>query len=303
MKANKRIEAIASQLIANGKELVGSGALITTVGNTLLEQAENLLAQYSTLQAVDIKVANEKASSKGGKRGIPPVSIKNVEGFSKALQSALIKNGIKYTSDLRSTPKPTLRKEYASVENGLKELADFLNYPNLLSTTDNRGRKTKINKEVAKKEVVKKKVAKVTSSTEKRGRKEIKISDMTIFSKGLKKKFESLGITTAKELREIPKSKLRSDFSNVKNGLKELSEYLNYPSLIGSGQRGRKPSVEKHSIGELGLATNMFNKLNLAGFKFAEDIMSAEIGELTNIKGIGQKRANQLQYEASRIAS
>lgn len=297
MKANKRIEAIASQLIANGKELVGSGALITTVGNTLLGQAETLLAQSSKANSLSIEPANDPVSYTGGKRGLAPVAITSVTSFSKELQAELMKNGVVHTSDLRNVPKPKLRKEYADVKNGLAELADFLNYPNLLSTTDNRGKNLKTNKVTAKKE------KKVVSSSEKRGRKEVKLSDMTIFSKGLKKKFDSLGITTASELRAMPKSDLRDTFSGVKNGLTQLAEYLSYPSLLGSGQRGRKPLVSKHSIEELGLATNMFNKLNLAGFKFAEDIANAKIGDLTNIKGIGQKRANQLQDEASRIAS
>ena len=56
MKSSKRIEAIASQLIANGRELVGSGAVITTVGNQLLEQGETLLAQ--TTKITDEKTKN-----------------------------------------------------------------------------------------------------------------------------------------------------------------------------------------------------------------------------------------------------
>ncbi len=312
MKSSKRIEAIASQLIANGRELVGSGAVITTVGNQLLEQGETLLAQTTKITGVGTDTANQKkgkqksqttaSSTESSGRGLAPVPVNDVPEFSKELKKALNADGIEFTSDLRAASKTKLRKDYAEIKDGLSQLASFLNYPSLTSE-GKRGRKAgSKNKTTAKSNTT-------TQSSGKRGRKEVKLTDMGIFSKALKKKFEEEGITTAQELRSTPKSELRTKFSSVKNGLQQLADYLNYPSLTGSGQRGRKPSTAKatssnrHSIKELGVANNMFKKLESAGFKFAEDIASAEVGELTNIKGIGEKRANQLMEEAQRIAS
>lgn len=312
MKSSKRIEAIATQLIANGKELVGSGAVITTVGNKLLEQGETLMAQTTKLSRTTTDASSEKqesnvkSDSKGGGRGLAPVSINDITEFSAELKNALTKNGIKFTSDLRATSKTKLRTDYADIENGLSQLASFLNYPSLTSE-GKRGRKAGSKNKTTNKASDSKQTTAKTS--EKRGRKEVKLTDMGIFSKGLKKKFKEEGITTAQELRSTPKSELRTKFSGVKNGLQQLADYLNYPSLTGNGQRGRKPastneiSSNKHSIKELGLANKMFQKLESAGFKFAEDIASAEVGELTNIKGIGAKRANQLMEEAQKVAS
>jgi hypothetical protein len=236
-------------------------------------------------------------------RGRKATPLADMTVFSKGMKTRFVKEGITTTKELRAIPKSQLRTKFSSVKNGLSELATFLNYPNLIKSDGQRGRKPLTTEEKATRVAAAQKVTPKTTNT--RGRKAITLSDMTIFSKGMKTRFEKEGISTAQELRAIPKSQLRTKFSSVRNGLTQLADYLHYPALLSDGQRGRKPaaSVDKHSISEMGLASTMFQKLHDAGYEFIEDIVSANVSSLTGIKGIGEKRAGQLQEEALRLAS
>lgn len=249
-------------------------------------------AKDSTVSEVDKTNSSEVTHIKG-KRGRTQQLVKDLDIFSSNLKKAFEKEGIHSTTDLRAISKPLLREKFNGIENGLKEIGEFLKYDfNSVKSVTVKNETT------------------IETATKPRGRSPLLLAEMDIFSKPLKAAFEENGLKTATDLRKMSRVDMREKFSGIRNGLKQLGTYLNYdfnksvkadstPKETISSDKKVVQSKRRHSIKGMSLTEKQKESAIAEGFKYAEDFLSASEAELMRIKGVGEKNVSRV-IEAAR---